>query len=176
MVRTTWLRMTSDSDLHPVEQSLLPEGSTNLLEIFRQLTPQQVRLIDLFKAGTLGVPARQDSVGPAVSRKDRDAPTVANRSELSPEKAHQFLPLVVDYAKGLTQERIARKHGIHAQTLRKGLRKAGVDTRGHLNALSDEKQRSARRVISDGTSLRSTARRFGVAHTTLHRALQQSDA
>lgn len=175
-MRTIRLRVTSDSNLRQAEQSLLPEGSTDLLDMFRQLVPQQVRLIEVFRAGTLGVPARQDSVGLAVSRKDRDTPTVANHGELWPEQAHQFPPLVVDYANGLTQERIARKRGIHVQTLRKRLREAGVDTRGRLSALSDEELRSARRAVSDGASLRATARRLGVAHTTLQRALRRAGA
>ncbi|MDQ7991965.1 MAG: hypothetical protein AAGC63_03145, partial [Propionicimonas sp.] len=41
------------------------------------------------------------------------------------------LPLVVDYANGLTQAEIAAKYGLHVQTVRKRLAEAGVSSRAH---------------------------------------------
>lgn len=111
----------------------------------------------------------------AVPEKIRTTSPAAKRQTLPPAKVQQILPLVVDYANGLTQATIAKKHGIHVQTLRKRLHEAGVDTRGHLSALNATDLRSARRAISEGASLRATARRLGVAHTTLQRALRRAE-
>lgn len=104
--------------------------------------------------------------------------TKQSRRTISPgtEKARAsvLLPLVVDYANGLTQAEIARKHGVHAQTLRKRLREAGVNTRVRVTALSESEVQAAPAVISEGASVRAVARRLGVAHTTLMRALKRS--
>lgn len=83
-----------------------------------------------------------------------------------------MLPLVVDYANGLTQVEIAKKHGIHVQTLRKRLQKAGVNTRARVRLLSSVQLEAARGAIADGVSLRATAPQLEVSHTTLLRNLK----
>lgn len=65
-----------------------------------------------------------------------------------------LLPLVVDYANGLTQVEIARKHRIHVQTVRKRLGEAGVRVREHNHALSDEDLWHARRLLEGGLASR----------------------
>ena len=86
----------------------------------------------------------------------------------------RVLPLVVDYANGLTQAEIAAKYGLHVQTVRKRLAEAGVSSRAHNQTLSDEDLWRARRLIDSGLSAREVAGRYGVAHTTLLRALKRT--
>jgi len=86
-----------------------------------------------------------------------------------------LLPIVADYADGLTQVQIAKKHGLHVQTVRKRLLQAGVDTRPRLRALTDENLRTARAAIDEGASAREIARWLGVAYTTVTRSLARSD-
>ena len=86
-------------------------------------------------------------------------------------RSAKFPQLVADYAEGLTQVQIAEKHGLHAQTVRKRLIAAGVDTHIRLRALSDEELRAARVATGEGASVREIARGLGVAHTTLARSL-----
>lgn len=86
----------------------------------------------------------------------------------------RVLPLVVDYANGLTQAEIAAKYGLHIQTVRKRLAEAGVSSRAHDQTLSDENLWQARRLIDSGLSAREVAGRYGVAHTTLLRALKRT--
>lgn len=88
--------------------------------------------------------------------------------------ASEVLPLVVDYANGMTQAEIAAKHGLHIQTVRKRLTQAGVNSRERNRALDDEDLWRARRLIDSGVSVREVARQFGVAHTTLLRALKRA--
>lgn len=87
--------------------------------------------------------------------------------------ASHVLPLLVDYANGMTQTEIAAKHGLHIQTVRKRLTQAGVTSRERNRALDDEDLWRARRLIDSGVSIREVARQFGVAHTTLIRALKR---
>lgn len=90
-------------------------------------------------------------------------------------KLESLLPLVTDYANGLTQVQIAEKHGLHVQTVRKRLVQAGVNTRAHLRVLTDDDLRQARKAMKEGASAREIARGLGVAHTTLLRALERVD-
>lgn len=87
-----------------------------------------------------------------------------------------LLPLVVDYANGMTQVEIAKKHRIHVQTVRKRLGEAGVRVREHNRALSDEDLWHARRLLEGGLTSREVVQRFLVAHTTLLRALKRDDS
>lgn len=82
-----------------------------------------------------------------------------------------FPTLVADYADGLTQVQIAKKHRLHVQTVRKRLIEAGIDTRARLRVLADEDLRAARLAKGDGASFREIARGLGVAHTTVIRSL-----
>lgn len=92
------------------------------------------------------------------------------------ESTSDILRMVVDYTNGMTQEEIARKHGIHIQTVRKRLKAAGVVTRSHSTALSKQDLDEARGLLDAGLSARDVARRLGVAHTTLLRAIRRADA
>ena len=134
---------------------------------------RQAMLIERMKAGVFDTPAPERLAGHADSKRARPKRPHVQQQLLSPKKSQSLLPLVMDYANGLTQVEIARKHGMHVQTLRKRLHEAGVDTHARANALSDADLRSAQAAISDGASVRATARRLGVAHTTLQRALRR---
>lgn len=85
------------------------------------------------------------------------------------------LPLVADYANGLPQAEIARKHGIHIQTVRKRPKEIDVVTR-HNNALTGEELTEASALLDADVSAREVGRRFGVAHTTVLRAIRRSKA
>lgn len=61
--------------------------------------------------------------------------------------------------------------GLSAQTVRKRLIEADVDTRARLRVLSDEDLRAARAAMDNGASVREIARGLGVAHTTVTRSL-----
>lgn len=87
-----------------------------------------------------------------------------------------LLPLVVDYANGMTQLEIAKKHRIHVQTVRKRLGEAGVRVREHNRALSDEDLWHARRLLDGGVGSREVAQRYQVTHTTILRALKRGDS
>lgn len=66
-------------------------------------------------------------------------------------KVECLLPVVTDYANGLTQIQIAEKHGLRVQTVRKRLTQAGVDTRAHLRVLTDDDPRQARKAMKEGS-------------------------
>ena len=108
-------------------------------------------------------------------KRARPKRSLAQQQLLSPNRSQSLLPLVVDYANGHTQVVIAHKHGMHVQTLRKRLHEAGVNTRVRTNALSDDDLRSAQAATSDGASVRAAARRLGVAHAALQRALRRAE-
>ncbi|WP_129359771.1 helix-turn-helix domain-containing protein [Rothia uropygioeca] len=172
------------------------EVSRSLVDIFSRPTPALTRLIEYIRRNPELAESRAAGCSRTSSRSrdrrrrstgepnsvtgstPRRESTKQNRRTISPgiEKARAsvLLPLVVDYANGLTQAEIARKHGIHAQTLRKRLWEAGVNTRVRVAALSESEVQAARAVIHEGASARSVARRLGVAHTTLLRALKRS--
>lgn len=172
------------------------EVSRSLVDTFSRPTPTLTRLIEHIhqnpelteslaadhsrassrSRGRQGRSAGEpNSVADSTSRRES---TKQSRRTVSPgiakARASVLLPLVVDYANGLTQAEVARKHGIHAQTLRKRLREAGVNTRVRVTALNESEVNAARAVIAEGASIRAVARRLGVAHTTLLRALKQS--
>lgn len=170
------LRMASESNSHVDRLEVPPEELRNLFYAFHKLSPQQTLLIERVKAGVFDTPAAEHVVGRASSKSVRPKRSVARQQLLSPKEAQLILPLVVYYANGLTQMEIAKKHGMHVQTLRKRLHEAGINTRGRVNALSEADLRSAQAAVSDGASTRATACRLGVAHTTLQRALRRADA
>ncbi|WP_150462368.1 helix-turn-helix domain-containing protein [Nesterenkonia ebinurensis] len=181
-------------DKHVVEDGA--EVSRSLVDIFSRPTPALTRLIEHIRqnpelteslaAGHSLTSSRcRYRQGRSTGEPNSGAGSTARREltkqsrrTVSPgiEKARAsvLLPLVVDYANGLTQAEIARKHGVHAQTLRKRLREAGVNTRVRVTALSESEVQATRAVISEGASVRAVARRLGVAHTTLLRALKRS--
>lgn len=78
---------------------------------------------------------------------------------------------MVDHADGLTQVQIAKKRGLHVQTVRKRLIAAGIDTRARLRMLEDEDLRAVRAAMDRGISVREITRGLGVAHTTVTRPL-----
>jgi DNA-binding transcriptional regulator LsrR (DeoR family) len=83
--------------------------------------------------------------------------------------------MVVDYANGMTQEGIARKHGLHIQTVRKRLNAAGVVTRSYSAALTAQDLDETHRLLDADSSAREIARRLGVAHTRILRAIRRAD-
>lgn len=72
--------------------------------------------------------------------------------------------LVGDYADGLSQVQVAKKHGLHVQTVRKRLIAAGVDIRARLRVLGDEYLRAARVAMARGTSDKETRKTYRPQH------------
>lgn len=105
----------------------------------------------------------------------RGAPRVRPVSPSVATTPTAFPTLVADYADGLTQVQIAKKHGLHVQTVRKRLIEAGVDTRARLRALTGAELRAIRAAMSEGASAREVARGLGVAHTTVIRSMARRD-
>ena len=105
----------------------------------------------------------------------RRASRTQQENDSSREHDLSALPLVVDYANGLSQAEIALKHGIHIQTVRKRLKEVGVGAR-RRNTLTDEELTQAPALLEAGISAREVGRRLGVAHTTVLRAIRHSKA
>lgn len=122
------------------------------------------------------LPTRHEPGGDETSEHHK-TPLVSPRPQPAPkEQALNTLAIVVDYANGMTQQAIARKHGVHVQTVRKRLDAAGVVTRARSGALTEADVAEARNLLTDGVSAREIGRRLGVAHTTLLRSIRRSDA
>lgn len=134
---------------------------------------------------------RRDPVTRAIlegSRLDQPSPASRDETDQSPETRPRWPPLspgestpdtlvmIVDYANGMTQEDIARKHDLHIQTVRKRLKAAGVVTRSRGNALTEQDLDEARGLLDAGLSARKVGRRLGVVHTTLLRVIGRADA
>lgn len=118
--------------------------------------------------------AEAPATGPSVKSRRSRSPALPRASfAKSARAAEALLALVVDYANGMTQAEIAKKHGINVQTLRKRLQKAGVNTGARVRLLSSAQVEAARSAIAEGASLRATARQLDVSHTTLLRNLQK---
>lgn len=151
----------------------------SLLDSLERPTPALARLLAIARSpeGLAGLGREARSGGSSAAARSNRKPVSARASEASSAKgareAQTLLPLVVDYANGMTQAEIAKKHGIHVQTLRKRLQRAGVNTRARVRLLSSAQVEAARSAIADGASLRATARQLDVSHTTLLRNLQQ---
>lgn len=121
-------------------QSKLLAGRS-LLEVF---TPRRetTALLDELRRdpGTRAIldGSRLDQA-PPISHDDTDHPPSTRsreRASFPGEPTSELLRMVVDYANGMTQEEIARKHGIHIQTVQKRLKAAGVVTRSRRTELT----------------------------------------
>lgn len=162
-----------------IESHLSEERARFLLETFGHPTPALTRLLALVNSPK-GL--EESTVDPLYERRTdaraHESTPRAQQPTPTPPPANAqhtdgLLQLVVDYANGLTQMEIAKKHTIHVQTVRKRLRDAGVNTRSRVRLLRAEQLDAARSAIADGASLRATAQSLGVSHTTLQRNLKQ---
>ncbi|MDR1442836.1 MAG: hypothetical protein LBJ02_10745 [Bifidobacteriaceae bacterium] len=106
----------------------------------------------------------------------RQPPVVAGAPDLGASVARAWrrgdpgLTRVVaeDRARGLTQAQIAAKRGVHVQTVRRHLARSGLAGR---NSIRRDQAAEARRFRAAGWSVRDLGQRYGVAHTTVARAL-----
>ncbi len=126
---------------------------------------------------------RLDQVSPVGSGGVNQTPSTQPQSpqsrapDSSPgEQDPDILGMVVDYANGMTQAEIARKHGLHIQTVRKRLKSARAVMRTHKTALTEQELNEARTLLAGGTSARKVALQFGVAHATLLRSLKRGES
>ncbi|MDR1450568.1 MAG: hypothetical protein LBI84_10320 [Propionibacteriaceae bacterium] len=76
--------------------------------------------------------------------------------------------VAADRARGLTQMEIAAKRGVHVQTVRRHLARSGLAGR---NSMTPDQIAEARQFRAAGWSLRDLGQRYGVAHTTVARAV-----
>lgn len=122
--------------------------------------------------------SRLDQVPPVSHDETDQSPSTRSRGPASSgdEPTSDILRMLVDYANGMTQEELAHKHGVHIQTVRKRLKAAGVVTRSRSTALTVQDLNEARGLLDAGLSAREVARKLGVAHTTLLRAIRRADA
>lgn len=173
----------------PVVAADLPRAR-KLLDSLAHLSPALVQMVKLVQRdpefgdlSIFGEKPEEHRGGESRGSGRSDGPTETSRFDLrGAPRVHPlpqsvgttqaaFPPLVADYADGLTQVQIAKKHGLHVQAVRKRLIEAGVDTRTRLRVLADEDLRAARAAVDNGASIREIARGLGVAHTTLARSL-----
>lgn len=173
-----------------MSETRTPSGGSGLptdqlrsfLDSLEHPSPAFARLLAFARSaeGLATIAAEPRPTGPttAAPHHQRRASPRASVASLarSARDAQTLLPLVVDYANGMTQAEIAKKHGIHVQTLRKRLQKAGVNTRARVRLLSSAQLEAARSAITDGASLRATASRLDVSHSTLPRNLKQGQS
>lgn len=153
----------------------------SLLEVFTPRRETTALLQELRRdPGTRAIldGSRLDQTSPVSHDEADQPPSTRSRGPAPPadEPTSDILRMVVDYANGMTQEEIAHKHGLHIQTVRKRLKAAGVATRSRRTALTPQDLDEARDLLDAGLSAREVARRLGVAHTTLLRAIRRADA
>lgn len=169
----------SRTSARATESQLSAVRARFLLETFGHPTPALTQLLTLVNSSKGLKDSTVDPLheGHAGARAHESTPRVQRPAPTPPLRNPQYtdglVQLVVDYANGLTQMEIAKKHGIHVQTVRKRLRDAGVNTRSRVRLLRSEQLDAARSAIADGASLRATAQSLGVSHTTLQRNLKQ---
>jgi hypothetical protein len=100
---------------------------------------------------------------------------VAGSPEARPSRTNAELISLITrgHARG-RQAQIAADNGVHVQTARRHLAKAGVPTR--RGPLSGDQVEEAKRLRADGWSLRALGERYGVAHTTVARLVEGTSA
>lgn len=134
-----------DEGLDDQEAASDLESVRLILDRFTYPTPALTRLIDLVRRD----PDLQDLMGSGERRKQRrggrsrrqrtggvvSSPRVDSHGEDAGSvegsgsiEATPLLPIVVDYANGLTQLEIATNYGLHVQTVRKRLAEAGGES------------------------------------------------
>ena len=144
--------------------------------------PELIELLELLKdrqyfgLNTAQSPTTDEQKAPRSPSSAHDTTIIRAPKTIQQTRSEDssILGLVVDYANGMTQQEIAIKHRLHVQTVRKHLKAAGVNVRQHNSSLSAHDLHQARRLLESGQSLRRTAQHFGIAHTTLQRALQKA--
>ena len=119
--------------------------------------------------------SRLDKAPPAGQDETDQPPSTRSRGPASSPDGPTsvILRMGVEYTNGMTQEEIARQHGLHIQTVRKRLKVAGVVTRSRGTALIPQNPDEARDPPDAWLSAREVARRRGSAHTTLLRAIRR---
>ncbi|WP_159502349.1 helix-turn-helix domain-containing protein [Microbacterium sp. 18062] len=173
--------MSREEDETETAESVLSKllAGRSLLEVFTPRRETTALLEELRRdPGTRAIldGSRLDQTPPVNHDETDQPPSTPSRGPASPadEPTSDILRMVVDYANGMTQEEIARKHGLHIQTVRKRLTAAGVVTRSRSTALTAQDLDEARVLLDAGLSVREAARRLGVAHTTLLRAIRRA--
>ncbi|MPM30449.1 hypothetical protein SDC9_76999 [bioreactor metagenome] len=150
-----------------------------LLQDLAHPSPALVQMVELSqhdpKSGDILLSGEHERhrAGGSKQRGGDEGPARPVRSDdLRGARPMRSLPLLLaDYADGMTQVQIAKKQGLHVQTVRRRLIEAGIDTRDQLRALTDEDLRAVRSAKGDAASFRGIARGLGVAHTTVTRSL-----
>jgi hypothetical protein len=139
-------------------------------ELLRADTPAN-RLIDsLFADGTMAL-TPEETVELRLDGAQRRSPEVDPPEAMPRLRGAELTGLIVSgHARGLTQAQIASAYGAHVQTVRRHLAKAGVPTR--RSPLSGDQVEEAKRLRADGWSLRTLGERYGVAHTTVARIVE----
>lgn len=175
--------MSREEDETETMESVLTKllAGRSLLEVFTPRSETTALLEELRRnpgARAILDGSRLDQAPPVSHDETDQPPPTRSRGPASPpdEPNSDILRMVVDYANGMTQEEIARKHGLHIQTIRKRLKAAGVVTRSRSTALTAQDLDEACGLLDVGLSVREAARRLGVAHTTLLRAIRRADA
>jgi len=79
--------------------------------------------------------------------------------------------LVADYATGRCLTALGEKYGIHRQTAKAHLERAGVEIRSELPALDERQVGEAVALYATGLGLKPVATKLGVSANTVKRAL-----
>ncbi|MDR0591799.1 MAG: hypothetical protein LBG60_00790 [Bifidobacteriaceae bacterium] len=142
-------------------------------ELLRPDTPAN-RLIDsLLRDGTMVVTPEgkvELRLGPGERRPGNSQGTDGAKPKRRRDDAELTLAIARDRRNGLTQAQIAAAQGVHVQTVRRHLSKAGIPTR--RAPLSTTRLQEAKTLREAGWTLRALGERYGIAHTTVARLVE----
>ena len=81
--------------------------------------------------------------------------------------------VVSDYRAGLSLGAVARKHGVHINTVQRHVTKAGLEIRLQTPGIPDDELRNAKSLRDAGWSYQAIGDNYGCSHTAVGNALKR---